>query len=152
MGDHDHIEGLIKRVYSVRSRWSCGRWNDVRFAANSNDVRSVSAARPFRMKRVNGSALEGRDCILDETALVQGVGMDKNLHVHVIRNRQTTVNGRGCCTPVFVKLEAARSGLDLLNETCCRACIALPEEAEIHREGIGGLEHPLNMPGTWSTG
>src|SRR5579864_1086392 len=150
--DHHHIEGLIKRIYSVWSRWSCRRWNDVWFAADFNDVRSVSAARPFRVKCVNGSALECGDRIFDETAFVERVCMDKNLHVHVIRNRQTTVNGRGCCTPVLMKLEAACPGLDLLNETRCRARIALTEEAEIHREGIGGLEHPLNMPGTWRTG
>src|SRR5580700_7772557 len=113
MGDHHHIEGFIKRIYSVWSRWSRRRWNDVWFAADFNNVRGMSAARPFRVKRVNGPPLECSDRIFDETAFVERVRMDKNLHVHVIRNRQTTVNGRGCCTPVFVKLEAACPGLDL---------------------------------------
>src|SRR6266478_5548148 len=152
MGDHHHIEGLIKRIYCVWSRWSRRRWNDVCFAADFNDVRGVSTARPFRVKRVNGSALECGDRIFDETAFVERVCVDKNLHVHVIRNRQTTVNGRGGCTPVFVKLETARSGLDLLNETRRGARVALSVKAEVHGEGLSGLEHPLNMPRTWSTG
>src|SRR5580704_16856753 len=75
MGDHHHIEGLIKRIYSVWSRWSRRRWNDVWLAADLNDVRGVSASRPFRVKCVNGSALEGGDCIFDEAAFVEGVGM-----------------------------------------------------------------------------
>ena len=152
MGDHHHIEGLIKRICSVWSRWSRGRRDDVWFAAHLDNVRGVSAARPFRVKRVNGSALERGDRIFDETAFVERVCMDKNLHVHVIRNRQATVNRRGGCTPVFVKFESARPGLDLLNQTNCRARVALAEKAEVHGEGIGGLEHPLNMPRTWSTG
>src|SRR5579864_9153475 len=112
----------------------------------------MSATRPFRMKCMNGPALESGDCIFDEAAFVERICMDKNLHVHVIRNRQTTVNGRGCCTPVFVKLQAACPRLDLFNETRCRARVALTEKAEVHGEGVGGLEHPLNMPRTWSTG
>src|ERR1700751_1999363 len=152
MGDHHHIEGLVKRIYGVWSGWSCRRWNDVWFATDFNDVRGVSAARPFSVKRVNGSALECGDRIFDETAFVEGVCVDKNLNIHVIRDRQAAVNGRGCCAPILMKLEAACAGLDLLNETCCRTRVALSVEAEVHREGIGGLEHPPNMPRTWSTG
>src|SRR5579864_1160729 len=152
MSDHHHVEGLIKRICSVWSRWSRRSWNNVWFAADPDNVRCMPSTGPFRVKSVNGSSLESRDCILDETALVERVCMDKNLHIHVIRNRQTTVNGRGRRTPVFVELEAACPGLDLLNETSCRARIALTEKAEVHGEGIGRLEHPLNMPRTWSTG
>src|SRR5580704_18041079 len=70
MGDHHHIEGLVKSVYGVWSRWSRRRWNDVWFATDFNDVRGVSAARAFSVKRVNRSALEGGDCIFDEAAFV----------------------------------------------------------------------------------
>src|SRR5215467_14117778 len=84
MRDHHHIEGLIKGIYRIRSSWSRGRWNDVWFAAHLDDVRGMSATRSFRVKRVNGSALEGRDCVLDETAFVERVGLDKDLHVHVL--------------------------------------------------------------------
>src|SRR6201981_238777 len=152
MGDHDHIEGLIHRIRSVWSSWGRRSWNYVWFAADLDDVRGMSATRSFRMKCMNGPALESGDCIFDEAAFIKRVGMDKNLHVHVIRNRQATVNGGGRRTPVLMKLQAACPGLDLLNQTNGRARVALTEKAEVHGEGIGGLEHPLNMPRTWSTG
>src|SRR5215510_9181243 len=84
MRDHHHIESFIQRIHRVRPSWSRGGWNDVGFAADFNDIRGMSAARSFRVKRVNGSALEGRDCVLDETAFVERVGMNKDLHVHVV--------------------------------------------------------------------
>src|ERR1700751_1968279 len=152
MGDHDHIEGLIHRIRSVWSSWGRRSWNYVWLAAHFDDVRGMSATRSFRMKCMNGPALESGDRIFDETALVQRVGMDKNLHIHVIRNRQTTVNRGGGRTPAPMRLQAACPGLDLLNETNRRARVALTEKAEVHGEGIGGLEHPLNMPRAWSTG
>src|SRR5215471_1618974 len=152
MRDHHHIEGLIEGIYRIGSSWSRGRWNDVWFAAHLDDVRGMSAACPFRVKGVNGSALEGCNCILDETALVERVGMDKNLHVHVICDRQAVINGRGCCAPVLMKLEAACPGLDLLNEAPRRACVPFAEKAKVYGKAIGGLQHLLNVPGTWSTG
>src|ERR1700747_872331 len=151
MGNHHHIERLIKRIRSVWPRWSRRSWNYVWFAADLDDVRGMSATGSFRMKCMNGPALEGCDCIFDEAAFVERVGMNKNLHVHVICDRQAGINSGGCRTPVLMKLQAAGPRLDLFNETYCRARITLTEETEIHREGIGGLEHPQNVPGTWST-
>src|SRR4029077_7059025 len=87
MGDHHHIEGLIKCIYSVWSRWSGRNWNDVWPPAPFDDVRGVPASCPFSVKRVNRSALEGGDCIFDETALVKSVGVNENLHTHNIHNR-----------------------------------------------------------------
>src|SRR5580700_2860446 len=92
MGDHHHIESLIKRIRSVWSRWSRRSWNYVCFAANLDDVRGMSATRSFRMKCMNGPALESGDCIFDEAAFVECVGMNKNLHVHVICDRQATID------------------------------------------------------------
>src|SRR3984893_6873182 len=135
MGDHHHIEGLVKRIYGVWSGWSCRRWNDVWFAADLNDVRGVSTACAFRVKRVNGSALEGGDRIFDEPTFVERVCVDKNLNIHVIRDRQAGVNGRECCAPILMKIEAAWAGLDLLNKTRCRTRVALSVEAEVHGEG-----------------
>src|SRR6201997_1139216 len=131
MSDHHHIEGLIKRIRGVWSRWSRRSWNYVWFAAHLDDVRGMSATGSFRMKCMNGPALEGCDCIFDEAAFVERVGMNKNLHVHVICDRQAGINSGGCRTPVLMKLQAAGPGLDLFNETYCRARITLTEETEI---------------------
>src|ERR1700741_3527887 len=149
VGDHHHIEGLFKRIYSVWSRWSRRRWNDVWLAAHFDDVRCMPASRPFSVKRVNRPAFEGGDCIFDEAALVQRVGVNENLHIHVIRNRQATIDGERRCAPVLIKFQAPRSRLDLLNEARWRACVALTKKPKVHGKTICGFEHSSNVPRTW---
>src|SRR4029077_12214262 len=73
MGDHHHIEGLIKRICSVWPRWSRRRWNDVWFAADLDDVGGVAAAGSFGVKGVNSSSLKGCDRILDKAAFIERV-------------------------------------------------------------------------------
>src|SRR5260221_5553129 len=106
----------------------------------------MPAAGAFGMKGVNGSALEGRDCIFDKPALVQRVGVNGNLHIHLIRDREAAIDGGWGSAPVFMKLEPAGAGLDLLNETLGQGRITLAQEAEIHGESISSLEHALDMP------
>src|SRR5262245_10632777 len=152
MRDHHHIEGLLERIYSIGSRWSRRRWDDVWLAANLDDVRRVSATRPFGVKTVNSPALEGGDCIFDKTTLVQRIGVDENLHIHIIRDGQAAIDCRRGSTPVLMKLEGACPSLDLFNQTGCRARVALTEKAEIHGQAVGGLEHSLNVPWTRRAG
>ena len=59
----------------------------------------MPAASAFGVKCVNCSALEGRDRIFDKAAFVQCVGVDKNLNIHVVRDRQATVDGRRALFP-----------------------------------------------------
>jgi hypothetical protein len=54
--------------------------------------------------------------------------------------------GRGA--PVFVQLEADGAGLDLLDQRLRQAGVALAGEADVHREGVGGLEHARQVPRT----
>src|SRR5262249_38826295 len=70
----------------------------------------------------------------------------ENLHIHVIRDGETAIDGSGRRTPIFMELQPADSGLDLFNETRRQTRAALAEEAQIHGEGVGRLKHPLNMP------
>src|SRR5262245_17313097 len=86
MSNHDHVEGFLGRIHCVRPRRSRRSWEDICLTAHFDDVRGMPATGTFGVKGVNGSALEGCDSILDKTALVQRVGMDGNLHVHVIRD------------------------------------------------------------------
>jgi len=112
----------------------------------------MSATGPFRVKSVNRSTLEGCDSIFDKSTLVQRVSVDKHLHVHVICDREATINGSGSRTPVFMKFQAARSSLNLFNQTQRQARIAFAKKTKIHGKCIGSLEHPLHMPGSWCTG
>src|SRR4029077_13369763 len=84
MSDHDHIERLIGRIHCVRTRRSCRSWKDICLTAHLDDVRGMPATGSFRVKRVDCSALESCDSAFDETALVQCVGMNSNLNIHVI--------------------------------------------------------------------
>src|SRR5262249_25827662 len=146
MGDHEHIKSFIERIHRVGPCRIRRRRNDVRFAADLDDVGRMSATSPFSVKGVNGPALEGRDGIFDKAALIQRVGVDDNLYIHVIGDGETAIDGSRSRTPVFMKLQATDAGLDLFNQTCCQARAALTEKAQIHGEGVSRLEHPLNMP------
>src|SRR5580704_4220783 len=111
----------------------------------------MSAASALGVKGVDGPALEGGDGIFDETALVQRVGVDGNLHIQVVRDREATIDGGRGRTPVFVELQAASASLDLLNKTRRQAGIAFAEKTEIHGKGVSGLQHPPNVPGARRT-
>src|SRR5262245_37182420 len=117
MSDHDHAEGFVGRVHGVGSRRSGRGWEDIGLTAHSADVWGVAAAGAFAVKGVDSSGLESGDGIFDEAALVQRVGVDGNLHVHVIRDREAAIDRTRRRTPVLMKLETARASLDLLNET-----------------------------------
>src|SRR5262245_4016832 len=152
MGNHNHVEGFFGRIHCVRPRRSRRSREDICLTADFDNIRGMPATGTFGVKGVNGSALEGCDCSLDKTALVQGVGMDGNLYVHVIRDCEAAIDGSGRRPPIFMKLQATGPGLDLLYETRCRAGVTFAENAEIHGKGVGRLEHALNMPGSWRTG
>src|SRR5215469_18325331 len=70
MRDHEHVERLVQRVHSVRASRTRRRWEDIRFAADLDDVGRVTATGTFAVERVNGSALEGGDGVIDEAAFV----------------------------------------------------------------------------------
>jgi hypothetical protein len=81
-----------------------------------------------------------------EPGLVQRVRVQRDLHVHALGHGQAVVDrGRGAA-PVLVQLEADGAGLDLLFQRARPADIALAEEAEVHREGVGRHQHRVNMP------
>ena len=52
--------------------------------------------------------------------------------------------GRGA--PVFVQLEADGAGLDLFDQRLRQAGVALAGEADVHRERVGRLKHPRQVP------
>src|SRR5215831_15868441 len=72
--------------------------------------------------------------------------MDQDLHIHVVRDGKTAIDGSGRRAPVLVQLQTAYAGFDLLDDTRGPACVALAEKAEVHRESIGRLEHALDVP------
>ena len=51
------------------------------------------------------------------------------------------VDGGGRGAPVLVQLEAAGAGQHLLDQRVRRRRVALAEEADVHRQAVGGLQH-----------
>ena len=112
----------------------------------------MAAARAFGVEGVDGAALERLDRVLDETRFVQRVGVDHHLDVVIVGDRQAAVDRSRRRAPVLVQLERAGAGLDLLDERRGLGGVALAGEAEVHRIGVGGLDHALDVPGAGRAG
>ena len=63
-------------------------------AADLDDVRRVAATGPLGMEGVDDALLHRGDGVLDEAALVQGIGMDHHLNVHRVGDGQAIVDCR----------------------------------------------------------
>ena len=119
---------------------------DVGLATDADDVGGVAAAGAFGVERMDRAALEGADGIVDETGLIERVGVDGDLDVEFVGDAETDVDGGGSRAPVLVELETDGAGEDLFAERGGGAAVALAEEAEVHRERFGGLKHAVQVP------
>ena len=118
-----------------------------------DDVRRVAAAGALGVIGVDGAALERRDRGFDEARFVERVGVDRHLHVHLVRHREAAVDRRRRRAPVLVQLEPHGAGGDLLlQRRLGQARVALAEEAEVHREGLRRLQHAVDVPGSRRAG
>ncbi len=144
--DHQHVEMLVDRIDGVGARGIGRRWQDIALGTGADDVRRVTAASTFRVIGMDRAARYRRERRLDEAGLVEGVGVDRHLHVVRIGSAQGGVDRGGRRAPVLVQLEPDRAGLDLLDERWQQACVPLAEKAEIHGERVGRFEHALQVP------
>ena len=120
MTHHEHIEMLVDGIDGERTSRIGGRRQNVRFTADSDDVRSMTATGSLGVKSVDGSTLEGGHGILDKAGLVEGIGMNGDLHVHFIGHAETDVYCGGSGAPVLMKLESHGAGSHLLTESLGR--------------------------------
>src|SRR4026208_1629636 len=102
MTHHEHVEVLIDRVHREGSRRVGARRKHVRLPANANDIRCVSASGAFTVERMNRPSFECADRILDESGLVQSVCVYSDLDVEFVSDAETTIDGSGSGSPVFV--------------------------------------------------
>ena len=112
----------------------------------------MTATRAFGVVGVNHPAVDGRQGVFHKTGFVQGVGVDRHLHVECISHAQTAVDRRRGGAPVFVQLHAHGTGLNLLFQRVRQAGVALAEKAQVHRKAFGRLQHLADVPGTGRTG
>ena len=83
---------------------------------------SMAAAGAFGVEAVDRPALDGRDRVVEEPALVQRVGVDGDLDVVLVGHRQAGVDDRQGGAPVLVELQAAGAGLDLISRAASAGC------------------------------
>ncbi len=121
-------------------------------ARDLDDVGRMPAARALGVEGVDGAALERRDRVLDEAAFVQRVGVDHHLDVVASATDEAAVDGGGRGAPVLVQFQRAGAGVDHLDQAVGQRCVALAGEAEVHREGVGRLDHPREVPGPGRAG
>jgi hypothetical protein len=76
----------------------------------------VTATGAFGVVGVDGAALEGGEGGFDEAGFVEGVGVDRHLHVVLVGHAQAVVDAAGRGAPVLVQLQADGAGLDLLDQ------------------------------------
>ncbi len=148
--DHQHVQVFVDGVAGERSCRIGGAGQHVRETTGLDDVRRMTAAGAFGVVGVDGAPLEGAQGGFHEAGLVEGVGVDRHLHVVLVGHVQAVVDGCRGGAPVFVQLQADCTGLDLLDQWLRQACVTLAGEADVHRESVGGLEHARQVP--WAGG
>ena len=124
VADHDHVEQLGLRVDAVRQRRVGRAGQDVVLADDLEDVRGVTAAGAFGVVGVDRPAFEGGDRVLDVAGLVERVGVDGDLDVHIVGDRQRRRIAAGVVPQSSWILRPAAPAQDLLLDggACRRSC------------------------------
>ncbi len=78
--------------------------------------------------------------------------MDAHLHVEAVGHRQAAVDRRRRGAPVLMQLEGAGAGADLLLDRLRGGGVALAEEAQVHGQPLGRLQHAGQVEGAWGAG
>ena len=147
VADHQHVEMLVHGVHRVGHGRVGAAGQEIRLAHHAQDVRRMAAAGAFGVEGLQRAAGDGGDGALDEAALVQRVRVDRHLHVQRIGDAQAGVDRLRRGAPILVQLQAAGAGKDHLLDPRRQGDVALAEEAEIHRQAFGRLQHARHVPG-----
>ena len=107
----------------------------------------MAAAGAFCVVHVDGAAPDGGQRLLQEAALVQRVGVELDLKIHLVGNVEAGVDRRRHGAPVLVDLEAHAAARDLIDQRVRLGRVAPPEEAEVDRPGFRRLQHLADVPG-----
>lgn len=145
VADHEHVEVLVERVARVGARGVRAAGQDVGVRDDGDDVGRVPAAGALGVVGVDGAARDGGEGGLDVPGLVERVGVDEALHVHLVAHAQAGVDRRRRRAPVLVQLEPALPCGDLFAQGLWRAVVAFASDADVEGERVAGLEHLLRV-------
>ena len=85
--------------------------------------------------------------VVNESGFVQRVGVDADLHVHLVRDGERGAKYRRRGAPVLVALHADCAGLDLLDERCLAMSMPLAENADVDRPAFERAQHHRDVAG-----
>ena len=95
---HEHIKMLGNRIDGVWPGRVGRRGQDIGQRGDADDIRSVPPTCSFRMIRVDRPTGYSGNGIFDKTSFINGIGMNGDLHVVPVSDRQTAIDGGGCCS------------------------------------------------------
>ncbi len=113
-----------------------------------DDVGCVPAAGALGVIGVDGAAVDRGQGVLDEARLVEGVGVQVDLHAGGVGDRQAGVDGGRRGAPVLVQLETRCATAQLLPHRLGADGVALAEQRDVQRPGVERLQHARQVPGT----
>ncbi len=146
MADHQHVQMLIDGVARERAGRVGRAGQHVRKAAGLDDVRRVAATGTFGVIGMDGTALQRGQCGFDKAGLVEGVAVDRHLHVILVGDAQAVVDAGGRGAPILMQLQTDGAGLDLLDQRLRQTGVALAGKTNVHRERVAGLQHARQVP------
>ena len=112
----------------------------------------MTTARALGVVGMDRSPRDRAQGFFNETRLIQGVGMNRDLCIRLIGNGQARINRLGCRAPVFMKLKSTGAGFDLLNQRLSVTRVSLTKKTEIHRLTLDRTHHHFHIEGSWCAG
>ncbi|CFR37432.1 Uncharacterised protein [Mycobacterium tuberculosis] len=133
---HQHVEMLVKGVHRMRAGRIGRAGQYIRLRRDGNDVRCVPAAGALGVVGVNRTSGDRADGVLDESGLIESVGVQRNLHPGHVGDRQAGVDGRRGRSPVFVEFETRCATAQLFPQCVGIHGVSLAEQREVHRPTV----------------
>ena len=87
MAHHQHVEVIVEGVAGVVMCRVGATGKQVGLPADFDDVWCMATARPLCMKGMDRAAFDCGDGVFHEAGFVERVGVDANLHIHLIGHR-----------------------------------------------------------------
>lgn len=117
---------------------------------NADNVWSMAATSAFSVIGMDDTVLEGTNGGLNVSGLIEGIRVNKTLHVKLVTDRQARINGGGSASPVLVQLETTSACNDLFAERFWSTVVALASDTYVEWELVTGYQHVPSIVCSWS--
>ena len=112
MRGEDHLVVLVERIAPERQRRVGARADHVGHSGELQHVGHVTTAAALDVEGVDGAAGQHAQRVFHRQALVEAVGVQRDLHVELLGHVERGVEGAGVRAHVFVHLEPACPAFD----------------------------------------